>query len=82
MADGRERSNWNRSAALMSLIANCNRDPKRQPRPFKADDFNPFAQRNRVEKLSKEDIRANRDVLKKAFGVKPNPKKRKIPHGK
>lgn len=36
---------WKRTAALCSLIANCNRDAKKKPRPFTPDDFDPTVRR-------------------------------------
>ena len=42
MAEGRERSEWARASALLALIANAHRDP-RKSRPFKPGDFDPFA---------------------------------------
>jgi hypothetical protein len=41
MAEERQKSEWQRSSALMALIANVNRDPKH--RPFSPDDFSPYA---------------------------------------
>lgn len=40
MAEARDRSDWQRTAALMALIANCHRDSRRQ-RPFRPEDFLP-----------------------------------------
>ncbi len=34
---------WTRTASLMALIANCNRDPKRRSKAFTPNDFNPYA---------------------------------------
>jgi hypothetical protein len=42
MAEGRQREAWNHTAALMALLANCHRDPKRS-RAFRPDDFHPMA---------------------------------------
>ena len=36
-----ERRDWGRTASLMALLANCNRDSKRKPSPYKPDDFMP-----------------------------------------
>ena len=51
MAGGRaellSRIGWSYTSELMALIANCNRDPKKQPRPFVANDFNPYAESDR-----------------------------------
>ena len=49
MAQARQEDNWNHTAALMALLANVNRDPKRG-RAFKPADFHTVlpAQRGRV----------------------------------
>ena len=41
MAEGHGRDRWGRLSVLCSLIANCNRDPKKG-RAFKPSDFNPY----------------------------------------
>ena len=41
MAEARERSEWARASALMALIANAHRDPKKT-RPFQVADFHPY----------------------------------------
>ena len=40
MAQARQEDHWNHTAALMALLANVNRDPKRG-RAFKPADFHP-----------------------------------------
>ncbi len=40
MAEGRQQERWQHTAALLALIANCHRDPKRR-RPYTPDDFIP-----------------------------------------
>lgn len=62
MADSRERSEWARASALMALIANAHRDP-RKGRAFKPSDFDPFARTN----TSKPAIQADVSVLKDVF---------------
>ena len=42
MAEARERSEWARTSAMLALIANAHRDPKKT-RAFKPGDFDPFA---------------------------------------
>ena len=42
MAQGKGKDAWSRTSALMALIANVNRDPKRN-RAFKPSDFDPYA---------------------------------------
>ena len=41
MYAGRRREQWTHTANLMSLLANCHRDPKRLRRPFHVADFLP-----------------------------------------
>ena len=43
MAQARQRSAWERTSWVLALIANVNRDPKRQPRAFRPADFDPYA---------------------------------------
>lgn len=45
MANGKRRHDWDQTAALCATLANCNRDPKRTPRPYSPDDFNPMVQK-------------------------------------
>ena len=42
MDEARSRERWSRTAAVMALIAEVNRDPKKG-RPFCPADFDPFA---------------------------------------
>lgn len=41
MAEGGDRTEWNRLAVLLALLANCHRDPKKG-RALLADDMNPY----------------------------------------
>jgi len=43
MAEGRNENLWLIASAVMSLLANCHRDPKK--RAFTPDDFNPMVHR-------------------------------------
>ena len=45
MAEARGRDNWAHTSAILALIANVNRDPKKG-RPFKPADFDPYAARD------------------------------------
>lgn len=45
MHDGRSKSDWGHTSAILALIANVNRDPKRKPDSFKPSDFDPHARR-------------------------------------
>lgn len=40
------RGRWECFASISATMANCNRDPKKRPMPFLANDFNPMASRN------------------------------------
>lgn len=43
MAKARLREQWRPIATLTALYANVHRDSKKRPKPFAAEDFNPFA---------------------------------------
>lgn len=43
MADARRSAEWDRTAALMALVANCHRDGSREP--FSLLDFHPLAEK-------------------------------------
>ncbi len=43
MAEGRQREAWNHTAALLALLANCHRDPRRSS-AFTVTDFHPLAE--------------------------------------
>ena len=43
MADFRNREEWARTANLMALLANCNRDPKKRPAAYSPADFGRYA---------------------------------------
>jgi len=63
MADARTRESWNHTSAILALIANVNRDPKKT-RPFVPADLNPFEQRSPNEPA----MRVNDlSVLKRVF---------------
>ncbi|HOQ06093.1 MAG TPA: hypothetical protein PKY88_12870 [Anaerohalosphaeraceae bacterium] len=62
MAQGRGESAWGRTSNLMALIANVNRDPKKG-RPFKPEDFNPYARKSRVIVLTKKNFGLLRDLF-------------------
>ena len=59
MAEARARDEWGRTSALMALLANCHRDPKKT-RAFRPRDFDPFAQPTRPVKV---DISVLKDVF-------------------
>lgn len=45
MAEARQRVSWGQLSALMALLANCHRDPKKRSRPFEVEDFDPTQRR-------------------------------------
>jgi len=47
MAEARQRDNWNHTAAVMALLVNINRDPKKS-RPAKPADFHPMVRRRKA----------------------------------
>lgn len=44
MTRGRAKAEWSRTSAVLAMLANANRNPKKRPYPFEPDDFNPFAE--------------------------------------
>ena len=63
MAEGRGREMWGHTSAVLALLANCNRDPKKS-RAFSPADFNPYASRRR---RGIPITAGNIDVLKRIF---------------
>lgn len=64
MAEARMESEWDHTSALLTLLANAHRDPKKR-RPFRVEDFHPFRTRRRGT-----GVRITRDnigLLKKVF---------------
>jgi len=64
MAEGRARSNWDTTAALLALTFNVHRDPKKS-RPAKASDFHPYSRGGR--RAGVPITAGNIRLLKKAF---------------
>jgi hypothetical protein len=58
MAEARGRSDWSHTSAILTLLANVHRDPKRRGRPYTPADFNPYTRRRArpitVERLTDE----------------------------
>ena len=70
MAEARSEHNWAHTSALLALIANVNRDPKKS-KAYKPADFNPFSERVRQAARVKTDIR----ILKQVFVDNPHSEK-------
>jgi len=63
MADARHTNEWNHTSALLAMLANTHRDPKKTG-PFKPGDFHPGIKRAAPsEPLPKVDI----SILKTVF---------------
>ena len=63
MADARQTDAWNHTAAVLAMLANTHRNPKKA-RPFKPSDFHPGTRSARPqEPLPKVDI----SILKSVF---------------
>lgn len=45
MADGRSQALWSHTSAVLALLANVHRDPKKS-KAFKPSDFNPHSQKH------------------------------------
>lgn len=62
MGEGRSRSMWAHTSALLAMEANLHRDPKKS-RSFKPDDFNPHMRKKHSGLTKKEAFK----MLKQAF---------------
>ncbi len=63
MAEARGRESWAHTSAILALIANVNRDPKKT-RAFRPSDFDPYLVKDRrAEAIEVNDM----DLLKHAF---------------
>jgi hypothetical protein len=71
MAEGRGRQSWAHTSAILTLIANVNRDPKKT-RPFKPSDFDPYSAKDKRDAAIEVNDMA---VLRDAF----NPKSERTP---
>lgn len=66
---------WQHTAWLAALIANCNRDPKKRPTPFVPDDFNPLADKSKARSGAIVVTKENIGDLRLAFaGLQKGPK--------
>jgi len=71
MAEGRGRAEWARTAALLAMIANVNRDPKRRPRPYRPSDFDPYARAPSTRRTTElRDLKAMFTGAKRRRGAK------------
>lgn len=63
MAEARLRERWNHTAALLAMLANAHRDPKKT-RAFAPADFHPLPQKNKREE---KPLKAELSILKTVF---------------
>jgi hypothetical protein len=64
MAEGRGRQSWAHTSAVLALIANVNRDPKKT-RAFKPSDFDPYSAKDKRDAaIEVKDMTVLRDVFK------------------
>jgi hypothetical protein len=73
MAEAAGRERWGRASALMALLANVNRDPKRG-RAFSPEDFSPFAARRRSASRGMPLTKDNLFILRQAYVDQSSPK--------
>jgi len=67
MAEARSREAWNHTAAVMALIANCNRDPKKRGKPFEMTDFHPCHAAKKSDKVLRLGKKESFAAFKSAF---------------
>ena len=48
MAETKRQHDWNVASTIMALMAEMNRDRKKRRKPFKPDDFNPYAEQKSI----------------------------------
>jgi len=63
MAEARGRDNWAHTSAVLALVANVNRDPKKT-RAYRPADFDPYAQQDRRRVVADKDSLA---ILREAL---------------
>ncbi len=50
MAEGEQMLQWGQTSSVLAMLANTNRDAKKKPSPFRPEEFNPWAGRERKRK--------------------------------
>ena len=70
MAEARVDAEWNHTSAVLAMLANVNRDPKKHG-PYRPEEFHPLKRRDRSHGVPI--TRENVSLLKKVFiqGRKP-----------
>jgi len=73
MFKSRQKMEWERTARVSSILANANRDPKKQRRPFNEVDLNPYrdddeqSQSSTAEGETRHRITAGNITMLRAF---------------
>jgi hypothetical protein len=50
MADARRRDGWQHTSAVLAMLANVHRNPKKKPQPFTPSEFNPLVNERKKAK--------------------------------
>ncbi len=68
MSDGFAKARWSHTSAIMALVANVNRDPKKG-RAFQPSDFDPTSEKREKGLVIRidEDNKENIGLLREAF---------------
>lgn len=70
MAEGRVESEWWRTASVVAMLAEVNRNPKKRQKSFEPKDFMPSQFKRKAPPSSKPlDV----DAFMRLFGVAPTP---------
>ncbi len=65
MAEAKGKDNWQHTSAVLALLANINRDPKKQ-KAFTPEDFNPYRKAPEKKTILKgKDLRILKEVFVK-----------------
>jgi hypothetical protein len=63
MADGHGKAMWSHTSVVLCLLANVNRNPKKQARPFRPSDFDPYHRKAPASKVPKVKLRSLKGSL-------------------
>lgn len=62
MVDARRRDEWQHTSAVLAMLANVHRNPKKKPQPFTPAEFNPL-----VTERKKAQVKTGVRTLKTIF---------------
>lgn len=63
MADARRRDGWQHTSALLAMLANVHRNPKKKPQPFTPAEFNPLADERKKPVKAKTGVRTLKTIF-------------------